>query len=165
MVDQKMALVCSIYSLVLEKFSFQFSINSCTCSYNGVFLNNGSVNCKRAHPPIPPPPPGLLSGIVILSVLVVGNFSVNLYPGVGHLSILKKADNVVCFSMRETLFSLAPTRTLSLEFLQITYPIKSSMHEIIVVQGFCLLKIKISQFPKVVTGTDLRGVLHVFSSD
>lgn len=49
----QMALVSSTYSPVLEKFSFQFSINSCTCSYNGFSSNNGSVNCKRAHPPIP----------------------------------------------------------------------------------------------------------------
>ena len=63
--------------------------------------------------------------------------------------------------MRETLFSLAPTRTFSLELLQITYHIKSNMLEIIMVQGFCLFKIKITQFPKLVTGNDLRKVLHV----
>ena len=67
--------------------------------------------------------------------------------------------------MRETLFSLAPTRTFALELPQITYHIKSNMLEIIVVQGFCLFKIKITQFPKLVTGNDLRKVLHVFSSD
>ena len=54
MLDQKMALESSTYSLVLEKFNFQFSINSCTCNYNGFFSNNGSINCKRSPPPIPP---------------------------------------------------------------------------------------------------------------
>ena len=67
--------------------------------------------------------------------------------------------------MRETLFSLAPTRTFALELPQITYHIKSNMLEIIVVQGFCLFKIKITPFPKLVTGNDLRRVLHVSSSD
>ena len=41
--------------------------------------------------PIVPIPPGICGEFVILSVLVVGDLSGNLCPGVGHLSILLEA--------------------------------------------------------------------------
>ena len=44
-----------------------------------------------------PPPPQHLSGIVILSVPVVG--LENPFPGMGHLSILLEAVDIVPFSI------------------------------------------------------------------
>ena len=45
------------------------------------------------------PHPGLCQALVTLSVLTVGNLSENLCLGVGHLSILLEAVNLVPFSI------------------------------------------------------------------
>ena len=55
-----------------------------------VFVRNDSVNSKRAHPPW---------AFVMLPGLGGGELSENLCPGVGHLSILLDAVNVVLFSI------------------------------------------------------------------
>ena len=57
----------------------------------------GSANSERAQPSHPPPPLRHLSGIVILSVPVVG--LENPFPRVGHLSILLEAVDIVPFSI------------------------------------------------------------------
>ena len=46
-----------------------------------------------------PFPPGIRQMSVTLSVPAVGNLSENLCPGVGHLSILLEAVNIVPFSI------------------------------------------------------------------
>ena len=49
-------------------------------------------------PSVPIPPPGHLSGIChLVGFPAVGNLSQNFCPGVGHLSILLEALNVVPF--------------------------------------------------------------------
>ena len=49
--------------------------------------------------PSPPPPPGICQAFVVLSVLAVGNFLENLCPGLGLLSNLLEAVNVVPFAI------------------------------------------------------------------
>ena len=53
-----------------------------------------SVNSKPAHSP-----PGICRVFVILSVPTVGNLSESLCPGMGHLSILLQAVNIIPFSI------------------------------------------------------------------
>jgi len=62
-------------------------------------LFNGSVNSKHAHPP--PLPLGICRAFVILPVPGVGNLTENLCLGVGKLSILLEAVNIVPFSIFE----------------------------------------------------------------
>ena len=56
----------------------------------------GSVNPKSTHSPSPL---GICQAFVILPVLAEGNLSETLCPGMGHLSILLEAVNVIPFSM------------------------------------------------------------------
>ena len=53
-----------------------------------------SVNSKRVHSPR-----GICRAFVILSVPTVGNLSESLCPGMGHLSILLQAVNIIPFSI------------------------------------------------------------------
>ena len=56
--------------------------------------------CKFQACPSPPKniPPDICRAFAILSFPVVGNFSEHLCPGVGHLSNLLEAVNVIPFS-------------------------------------------------------------------
>ena len=59
-----------------------------------VFFRNVSVNSKRGHPPL-----GICWAFVMLPGIGGGELSENLCPGLGHLSILLDAVNVVIFSI------------------------------------------------------------------
>ena len=59
-----------------------------------VFFRNDSANSKRGNPPR-----GICRAFVMLPGLGGGELSENLCPGVGHLSILLDAVNVVLFSI------------------------------------------------------------------